>query len=125
MVKMVVAARLEFNNLPQLRGQLRQRASQVVRKTALDILANAEANLPDMRGRGVDTGNLKNSYQPGASDNVFEMQPGDTTAVVGTSVEYAPPVEFGTSKMAPIPHLIPAVEKARPSFEAAMRQLVD
>ncbi len=124
MPRTTVVARLVFNRLPEIAESLQPRASQVVRKTASDLLAHAESNLPDSSGRGVDTGNLKNSYQIGDADNIFEMKPGSTKAVVGTSVEYAVYVEYGTRKMAAIPHLTPAVEAVRPGFEAAMQELL-
>lgn len=106
-----VVARVVFNRLPELRGQLRQRASQVVRKAAFDIEARAKQVVP------VRTGNLKNSIQT--------TMESDLTAVVGTAVEYAPYVELGTRKMAPRPYLGPAAEAVRPSFEAAMRSLLE
>ncbi len=125
MAQPFIVAQLVSNRLPEITAALRPKASEIVRRTAMDILANAEANLPNPDGRGVDTGNLKDSYQVGDPDNVFEMKPGDTEAVVGTSVEYAPYVEMGTSRMAAIPHLTPAAEKVRPGFEQAMKKLVE
>lgn len=106
-----VVARLVFDRLPELRGQLRQRASQVVRTTALDIEAQAKATVP------VDTGTLKNSIQA--------EQAGDLAWQVGTPVEYAPYVEYGTTKMAPRPYLGPAAEAVRGPFEQAMKHLLD
>lgn len=50
----------------------------------------------------VDTSNLRNSI---ANDD-----DGESTVVIGTNVEYAPYVEYGTSKMAERPYLRPAVE---------------
>ena len=48
----------------------------------------------------VDTGRLRNS--------ISHTQSGDTE-YIGTNVEYAPYVEFGTSKQKPQPYLKPAV----------------
>lgn len=105
-----VVARIVFNRLPELRGQLRQRASQAVRKAALDIEARAKQVVP------VRTGNLKNSIQT--------TMESDLTAVVETAVEYAPYVELGTRRMAPRPFLGPAAEAVKPSFEAAVTELL-
>lgn len=99
-----------FDRLPELAGQLRERASEAVRKTALDIEAGAKAIVP------VDTGNLKNSIQTKMED--------DLTATIGTHVEYAPYVEYGTHRMAAQPYLTPSAEKARPGFEQAMKELL-
>lgn len=111
MAKSTVVARVLFNRFGELRGQLRQRAGQVVRKTALDIEARAKAAVP------VDTGTLKNSIQAEQVE-AFSWQ-------VGTPVEYAPYVEYGTSRAAAQPYLGPAAEAARGPFEQAMKQLLD
>ena len=111
MAKSFVVAELKFNRLPQITAALRPKASQIVRKTAADVEARAKSIVP------VDTGNLKNSIQT-------EME-SDLTAVVGTNVEYAPYVEYGTYKMAARPYLGPAAEAVRPGFEAAMKALFD
>jgi len=110
MAKSLVVAELVFDRLPELRGELRRQASAAIRKAAFDIEAHAKAVVP------VDTGNLKNSIQTTMED--------DLTAVVGTHVEYAPYVEFGTYKMSPRPYLGPAAEAVRPSLEADMKRLL-
>ncbi len=110
MAKPMVAAKIVFNDLPKLRGELRQRAGAAIRKAAHDIEAGAKNVVP------VDTGNLKNSIQT--------TMEGDLTAVVGTHVEYAPYVEYGTRRMAARPYLGPAAELVRPSLEAAMKELL-
>ncbi|MDW7673182.1 MAG: hypothetical protein SCK28_01475 [Bacillota bacterium] len=51
----------------------------------------------------VDTGNLRSSYS-------YKVNPADKSVTIGTPVEYAPPVEKGTSKQKAQPHLTPAVE---------------
>ncbi|HOG46295.1 MAG TPA: HK97 gp10 family phage protein [Anaerolineae bacterium] len=110
MAKPLVVTRIVFDKLPELQGVLRQRASAAVRKAGHDIKAKAKETVP------VDTGNLKNSIQA--------MMEGDLTAIVGTHVEYAPHVEYGTHKMTERPYLGPAAEAVRPSFVAAMRELL-
>lgn len=96
-----------FNHFDQIAAALSGVLSQVVQKTALDIQAGAQQRAP------VDTGFLKNSIhtEPGESD--LEAQ-----IVVGA--DYGIYQEFGTRFMPPHPYLIPAVEAARPGFEAAL-----
>lgn len=59
----------------------------------------------------VDTGRLRSSYtyETGSDGQ-------DDVVIVGTDVDYAPPLEFGTSRMAARPHLRPAVEEVRPQI---------
>ena len=97
------------SKVPRLRRQMKL-ASQVVRKTVLDIQANAQAAAP------VDTGFLRNSIQA-------QMQ-SELTGEVTVGAGYAVWVEFGTSRRHATPFLLPAVERVRPAFEAAMRQLL-
>lgn len=100
-----------FNRLPALKGQLRGRASQAVRKTAEDIQAGAASTAP------VDTGNLRNSIG-------MEMQD-DVNAEVAVGAEYGIYVEYGTVHMGAQPYLTPAAEAARPGFIKAMESLVE
>lgn len=51
----------------------------------------------------VDTGRLRNSY-------THDVRTGEEAVYIGTNVEYAPYVEYGTSRMDAQPHLKPAVE---------------
>lgn len=110
MAKSVVVAEIKFNNFPQIEDRLRRRASQVVRKTALDAQGIAR-----MRSR-VDTGNMKNGWQ-------VEMEH-DLLAYVFNAVHYVVYHEYGTSRMSAQPMAAPAAETVRPAFMAAMRQIV-
>lgn len=107
---MTVAAKIVFNRFPEIQAAMRPRASLAVRKAAFDIEAKAKAAV------AVDTGNLKNSIQ------AHEL--GSFSWEVGTSVHYGPYQEYGTSKMAAHPYLIPAAEAVRPSFIQAMEMLI-
>jgi HK97 gp10 family phage protein len=108
--KSLVVATLVFDRLPQLQAQLRAQASEVVRTAATEIEARAKQVVP------VRTGTLKNSIQA-AMDSAL-------TATVGTAVEYAAYVEFGTRGRPPRPYLGPAAEAVRPRFIAAMQELL-
>lgn len=56
----------------------------------------------------VDTGRLRSSISHG-----IRRDPGGLLAVVGTNVDYAPYVEFGTRYMAAQPFLRPALRSVR------------
>lgn len=45
-----------------------------------------------------------------------EPGPGKFEVTIGTDVEYAPYLEFGTSRMSPRPYLRPAIEETLPSI---------
>lgn len=108
---MSLTVRIEKDALPALGPKLRQKLSQVVRKTAADIEANAKVLVP------VDTGALKASIQ---AKPVNEL-----TSDVDVGQEYGPHVEFGTSRMGPRPYLTPSVEKLRPVFPQAIAAAVN
>lgn len=97
------------NRFPELVERYPQKASAAVHKTAYDIEARAKAVVP------VDTGNLKNSIRS-------EFSSDGLTGYVGTSVEYAPYVEFGTRKMGARPYLTTAAETARDAFVRAVEE---
>ena len=91
------------------------RAQLVMRKTALDIEADAKAFAP------VDTGFLKNSI--GHSDLRRVGQYGVLEVEIGPSAEYGAFVEFGTSTQAPQAFMGPALDRRSPGFVQAMEQL--
>lgn len=91
------------------------RAQVVLRKTALDIEADAKAFAP------VDTGNLKNSI--GHSDLRTVGQSGVLEAEIGPTAAYGAYVEYGTARNAPQAYMGPALDRRSPAFMAAMEQL--
>lgn len=102
------AVSIVFNRFPEIIAKAPGVARAAVSKAAFDIEGRAKATVP------VDTGNLKNSIRT-------EMA--ELSAVVGTHVEYAPYVEFGTVRMGARPYLVPAAEAVRPSFLQAMEEI--
>lgn len=92
-------------------------AQVVVRKTALDIERNAKAIAP------VDTGNLKSSI--GRSDLRTVGQSGALEAEIGPTANYAPYVEFGTSRHGPQAFMGPSLDRMAGPFEEAMTQLAE
>ena len=122
-----IQVRTKFNRIPVITAEIRPTVSQVVRKTAHDIEADVKAEMRDEKhGRtygthqasapgeapAVDTGLLINSIQ------VEEVT--DLTSSVGTPVEYAATLEFGSSRIAPRPIWVRTVEKAGKPFIAAL-----
>lgn len=63
----------------------------------------------------VDTGRLRDSYTHEVNENANEV-------VVGTNVEYAPHVEFGTSRQEAQPHLRPAITQNQDRIEELIRE---
>ncbi|MCW5933969.1 MAG: HK97 gp10 family phage protein [Fimbriimonadia bacterium] len=107
--------------------------SQVVRKTAFDIEAEAKKRVP------VDTGALKNSIHTvtdttsgwsaaratNPPDNPFfgEIRPRQPLeAIVAVGQHYGAPVEYGSAGRPAKPYLAPATEQMRPVFDLAVRE---
>lgn len=67
----------------------------------------------------VDTGALRSSLHEEITEDANSV-----TGSVGTNLEYAPPVEFGTSKMAAQPFLQPALQKnKKPATKIVMTEI--
>lgn len=81
-------------------------AAAALKQTGEDIADIASQLAP------VDTGKLRDSYK---SEEVSE-----TTVRIGTDVEYAPHVEFGTYNSASQPHLIPAFAQTEATFKTRL-----
>lgn len=84
-----------------------------VRDTAYSIERTAKLKAP------VDTGRLKGSIT--TELNLGGVNP---SAEIGTNVEYAPHVEYGTYKMAAKPFLNPAYDKHIEEFEENVSRIV-
>lgn len=119
------------SRIPQLTADMKRRASLLVRATALNVQAHAQASMSgSKRGRqyrrhqasapgeapAIDTGTLFNSI-------TVEVA-GELSAAVGTNVEHGLHTEFGTSRMEPRPWLAPAMEAVAPEFEAGLKELL-
>lgn len=92
-------------------------AQVAIRKTAKDIEANAKQIAP------VDTGNLKNSI--GTSDLRTVGTSGSLYVEIGPTANYAPYVEFGTSRQAPQAFMGPSLDRHSGNFEKAMEMLAE
>ena len=96
--------------LRTLADSLEQRADAAVRKTGLDVEADAKIFAP------VDTGNLRNSITTRFSP---------LRAEVVATANYAVFVELGTTRMAEQPFMRPAAARRAPGFIKAIEQLAD
>lgn len=83
-------------------------AHRVVVKTAFDIEATAK------QLAAVDTGNMRDSI----GVDVSPLQ-----AVIGPTVNYAPYVEYGTSRQAPQPFMGPALDRHTLAYIRAMEKV--
>ncbi len=121
---------VKYNKLPLLAARLPEAVDEIVRKTALDIEAEAKAKMSGPKhGRmygahqasapgeapAVDTGKLKNAIR--------SEFPKRGKAIVNVAAEYGAALEFGTRKIAARPFMRPAAEKMFPDFVEACKQL--
>lgn len=90
------------------------RSKVVLKKTAIDIEANAKAIAP------VDFGNLKRSI--GHSDMRF-LSATNLAVEIGPTVDYGGYVEHGTSTQAPQAYMGPSLDRHSGPFEQAMQQI--
>lgn len=89
--------------------KVRQKSSAAVRKSGMAIQNHARSIAP------VDTGDHRsNIHMTTGADGL--------TATITAGQHYARFLEWGTSKMAPRPSLMPAFDAVEPSFIAAMEQ---
>ena len=89
-------------NLAKAAKAIEGAVADAVRNAAMEVEREAKINCP------VDTGILRGSISAEEKEPMlFE---------VGTNVEYAAHIEFGTSKMAAQPYLEPAAETARAKY---------
>lgn len=96
------------SNLSKIAAESRPAAAAALLQTAADIVEITKQLSP------VDTGALKQSYGaiPISRDEI----------IIGSDMEYAPYVEYGTSHQAAQPHLTPAFMQAEVTFKARLEQ---
>lgn len=118
-----------FNHWGSIAKALPKVASQIVRKAALDIQAQAASRAP------VDTGFLKNSIYTQTDHSTYkggdkalpEIPPpeDDQAAHVAVAAEYAIYVNYGTRYMPAQPFWEPALDAVKPGFDAALSAVED
>ena len=102
---------LDTSILDKITAEIKPNAAKIVEKYGYIIAEDAAKNAP------VDTTALRNSI-------VAESKmKGEMTFIVQDGVNYGIWQEFGTSRMAAQPFLIPAVEAWRDKFYAAFSEL--
>jgi HK97 gp10 family phage protein len=140
---MSVTIRLEGSEqlqreLRRLSGDLREEAGKAVLATAVEMRADIVKSIQ----RGPASGITYEKYkprrthtasapgQPPMSDtarlanSITFDRLGDLTASVGSELNYAPWLEYGTSRMAARPFFRPAVERMRPKYIGKLEDLI-
>ena len=95
--------------LLRVTGEAERTTQREVKRAALNVQNGARERVP------VDTGRLRNSI-------AHEVDANGLNATIGTNLEYAPYVEFGTQRMRERPYLFPALEEERAAFLARLRR---
>lgn len=98
-----------LRKLAQIEPALRAAMQREVKIAAVNIERGAKQRAP------VDTGRLRNSI-------AHEIHEGGLNAEIGSNVDYAPFVEFGTRRMRAQPYLFPAFEEERPKYMDRLRR---
>ena len=138
----MTTVKVQLDGLQQLIAQLKALgadADEVVLKTITDLavttqsLARKGIQGGPKSGRTYRRGNVSHQASaPGqypatdtgrlASSVQFELpSPGRMTAVVGTNIMYGPMLEFGTSRMAARPWLMPSFTQAKINVEKKLK----
>jgi HK97 gp10 family phage protein len=119
---MATAVTMQIHGWPEMHSRLERLAGRVEDNLMLAALAGAQPVVGAVQRRTpVRTGNLRRSYHAESGDRA----PTAVTVVVGTDVEYAKWVEFGTSRMAAQPHLRPGVLESIPLFVAGAQRALE
>ena len=101
------------NALPEQIGQALEAIGLTAEKHAVEEISKAVYDVPPREGSTyVRTGRLRNSISHARDD---------TSAYVGTNVEYAAYVELGTSRMKPRPYLRPAAENYADEYKQIVK----
>jgi HK97 gp10 family phage protein len=102
---------LDTSVLDRITAEMKPKAMMLVNKYGMAITGEAASNAP------LDTGALRNSIlsESAMSDEL--------TFTVSDGVEYGVYQEFGTSKMAAQPFMIPAIEAWKERFLNAFSEL--
>lgn len=122
-----IQVRTTYNHIPRIAASIRPTVSQVVRKTAFDFEAEVKGEM-----RSPKSGRMYGSHQasaPGEApavdmglliNSIQTQHPTDLTSTVGTNVEYAPGLEFGSRRVAARPVWRPVAEKMKKPFVQAI-----
>jgi HK97 gp10 family phage protein len=98
-----------LNNIDKYSKEVQADVKKQIAKSTLTIESNAKRNAP------VDTGRLRSSI----ASNITDVR-----GEVGTNVEYALFIEFGTYKSAGKPFLFSAWNAERPQFISSLKMIL-
>lgn len=101
-------SKITEDNTKEVFSMVENSFKSVLTKATLMVERSAKEFCP------VDTGTLRRS---------ITHQIDETTAIVGTNIEYAPHQELGTSKMAAHPFLRPALAKHIKTIKRMLRKV--
>lgn len=105
-----IEVKLTVDNTKLIKASTRTAITHALQEVGLQAEGYAKRKCP------VDTGLLRSSIR-----SYVEDDGGDQTAVIGTNVEYAAYVEFGTSKTKAQPYLKPAAENHSAEYMAIIQ----
>lgn len=108
-MNVTVNFKITNNRLPEIIGKCPALVTAAVKKTAYDILDDAQNIVP------IDTGYLAGSITVTTEEFYATVQP---------AAEYAAYVEFGTWKMGAQPYMRPAGDLNAPKFDAAITAIL-
>lgn len=94
---------------------LNDETKKAVKQRTLEMETNAKNLAP------VDTGHLKRSI----NSKIVDSSASITGEVSTGTVEYAPYVEFGTSKQSPQPFMTPSFVNSSKGLEADLKSIID
>lgn len=126
----------EFNDWDAIAEKFDTAISQVIRKTAFDIKAGYQARVKKDTSFAANSAYVstleESTYGQGATPTkpdaylLPEEKPENPNeAIIGIGANYGIYLEMGTVHMPASPALIPAVDAARPGFDAAMSAIED
>lgn len=105
-----------FENLKKLEEKSNQAIVMSMKKATVKAVSEAKKLCP------VKTGRLRSSIT-----GETRQEKNEVFGIVGTNVEYAPPVEYGTSRMRAKPYLFPGIQQGVAAFgdylKEAMRNI--
>ena len=99
------------SHVKEVEAELHHKMPAILEALGIEAEGNAVTEITDMKA--VDTGRLRGSISH-AHDN--------DAAYIGTNVEYAPYVEFGTYRMDARPFLRNAVSKYSDDYKAIIKE---
>jgi len=109
----IINVQIVYNHFGKVAQELEQKAADVVAKSAIKIQAQARINTTR-----VDTGAMKGGYL------IEDDGPGGLAKIVYNTQEYHYFHELGTTRITPLPMLLPAAEGERAAFEQEMKKVL-